>query len=204
MASAGCMQVCTSLQADNHASTPPLSFLQAKCPFCRPTNSNKALKGYNLVIKSRCSGNKSLRRDELQSVFLGSWWIVKWWGQWLISVPQLSQWFEFPSLLLVGWQDSIQSANCSFSYLLMFCFGNTRKSKENLCSSCLTTCAQILLKHDRKWCAFVLHLVTLPILEQQIRRLVKKKSVCLCFWLWLHSGFISFVFILAQSFYFTN
>jgi len=33
------MQVCTSLQTDNHASTPPLSFLQAGCPSCRPTNS---------------------------------------------------------------------------------------------------------------------------------------------------------------------
>jgi len=30
--------------ADNHASTPPLSFLQAGCPSCRPTNSFKALK----------------------------------------------------------------------------------------------------------------------------------------------------------------
>ena len=38
------MQVCTSLQADNHASTPPLSFLQAGCPSCHPTNSIKALK----------------------------------------------------------------------------------------------------------------------------------------------------------------
>jgi len=37
------MQVCTSLQADNHASTPPLSFLQAGWPSCRPTNSVKAL-----------------------------------------------------------------------------------------------------------------------------------------------------------------
>ena len=37
----GRMQVCTSLQADNHASTPPLSFLQAGCPSCRPTNSVK-------------------------------------------------------------------------------------------------------------------------------------------------------------------
>jgi len=35
----GHMQVCTSLQTDNHASTPPLSFLQAGCPSCRPTNS---------------------------------------------------------------------------------------------------------------------------------------------------------------------
>jgi len=38
------MQVCTSPQTDNHASTPPLSFLQAGCPSCRPTNSAKALK----------------------------------------------------------------------------------------------------------------------------------------------------------------
>ena len=34
----------TSLQTDNHATTPPLSFLQAGCPSCRPTNSVKALK----------------------------------------------------------------------------------------------------------------------------------------------------------------
>jgi len=38
------MQVCISLQTDNHASTPLLSFLQAGCPSCRPTNSVKALK----------------------------------------------------------------------------------------------------------------------------------------------------------------
>jgi len=41
----GHMQVCTSLQTDNHASTPPLSFLQVGCPSCRPTNSVKAVKG---------------------------------------------------------------------------------------------------------------------------------------------------------------
>jgi len=40
----GHMQVGTSLQADNHASTPSLSFLQAGFPSCRPTNSIKALK----------------------------------------------------------------------------------------------------------------------------------------------------------------
>jgi len=48
----GHMQVCTLLQPDNHASTPPpLSFLQAGCPSCHPTNSVKALKAsllYNL------------------------------------------------------------------------------------------------------------------------------------------------------------
>ena len=41
----GHMQVCTSLQTDNHTSTPPLSFLQTGCPSCCLTNSIKALRG---------------------------------------------------------------------------------------------------------------------------------------------------------------
>jgi len=39
----GHMQVCTSLQTDNHASTPPLSFLQAGCPsnqHCQSTDGS--------------------------------------------------------------------------------------------------------------------------------------------------------------------
>jgi len=40
----GRIQVCTLLQTDNHASSPPLSFLQAGCPSGCPTNSVKALK----------------------------------------------------------------------------------------------------------------------------------------------------------------
>ena len=40
----GRMQVCTSLQTDNHASTHHSVFLQAGCPSCCPTNSVKALK----------------------------------------------------------------------------------------------------------------------------------------------------------------
>ena len=39
----GHVQVWTSLQTDNHASTPPLSFLQAGCPSCCLTNNVKAL-----------------------------------------------------------------------------------------------------------------------------------------------------------------
>jgi len=46
----GHMQVCTLLQRDNHASTPPLSFLQAGCPSCRPTNSVKALKSLYQIL----------------------------------------------------------------------------------------------------------------------------------------------------------
>jgi len=40
----GHMQVCTSLQIDNHASTSQLFFLQAGCPSCRPTIRVDALK----------------------------------------------------------------------------------------------------------------------------------------------------------------
>jgi len=38
----GYMQVCTSLQTDNHTNTPPLSFLQAGCHSCCPTKALKA------------------------------------------------------------------------------------------------------------------------------------------------------------------
>ena len=50
----GHMQVCTSLQTDNHASTPPLSFLQAGCPSCHPTNSVKALNSTQNRSFQRC------------------------------------------------------------------------------------------------------------------------------------------------------
>ena len=45
----GYMQVCTLLQTDNHSSIPALSFLQAGCPSCRPTNSVKALKAFKAL-----------------------------------------------------------------------------------------------------------------------------------------------------------
>jgi len=48
----GHMQVCTSLQTDNHASTSPLSFLQARCPSYRPTNSVNALKALKHLEKN--------------------------------------------------------------------------------------------------------------------------------------------------------
>jgi len=36
VASAGHVQVCTSLQTDNHASTSPLSFFTGRMPFLPP------------------------------------------------------------------------------------------------------------------------------------------------------------------------
>ena len=49
------MQVCTSLQTDDHTSTPPLSFLQAGWRSCRPTNSGKALKANTTNGNCCCS-----------------------------------------------------------------------------------------------------------------------------------------------------
>jgi len=40
----GHMQVCTTIQSDNHASTPPLSFLQAGCTEGKSTKKNKKKK----------------------------------------------------------------------------------------------------------------------------------------------------------------
>jgi len=59
----GHMQVCTSLQTDNHASTPPLCLLQAGCPSCRPTHSVKALKAANSICECN-SGYRPHGHDE--------------------------------------------------------------------------------------------------------------------------------------------
>jgi len=57
----GRMQVCTSLQMDNHASTSLLSFLQAGRPSCRPTNSVKALKASLCHMMTEACDNSSVK-----------------------------------------------------------------------------------------------------------------------------------------------
>jgi len=41
----GHMQVCTSLQTDNHASTPPFSFFTGRVPFLLPNQQRKSTEG---------------------------------------------------------------------------------------------------------------------------------------------------------------
>jgi len=62
----GRVQVCTSLQTDNHASTPPLSFLQAGWPSC-------SLQCFDAVgwVAGRASGHKKL-----------SGWFLAWLSVW--------------------------------------------------------------------------------------------------------------------------
>jgi len=67
----GHMQVCTSLQTDNHANTSPLSFLQAGCPSCRPTNSIKALKAGMAHETINCMLTYSLHAFSALSLLAG-------------------------------------------------------------------------------------------------------------------------------------
>ena len=59
--------ICTSLQTDNHASTASLSFLQAYCSSCCPSNSIKALKAHwlaePLLVDKSCSNNYTARQN---------------------------------------------------------------------------------------------------------------------------------------------
>jgi len=42
----GYMQVCTLLQTDNHASTPPLSFFTGRMPFLPPNLLRQSTEGH--------------------------------------------------------------------------------------------------------------------------------------------------------------
>jgi len=46
----GYMQICTSLQTDNHASTPPLLFFTGQMPFLLPNQQQQSTEGKNLCM----------------------------------------------------------------------------------------------------------------------------------------------------------
>jgi len=52
----GHMQVCTLLQTDNHASTPPLRFFTGRMPFLPPNQQRQSTEGirYNVTIVTLC------------------------------------------------------------------------------------------------------------------------------------------------------
>jgi len=93
----GHMQICTSLQSDNHANNPPLSFLQAGCPSCRPPNSVKALKA---ITFSKLKTNLN--------------------QQWLFAqqsmMQDLSSAAAFEMKITTGWSISVQRSK-AFHYL---------------------------------------------------------------------------------------
>jgi len=53
------MQVCTSLQTDNHASTPLLSFFTGRMPFLPPNQQHQSTEGTPILKKQKNQGNKN-------------------------------------------------------------------------------------------------------------------------------------------------
>jgi len=47
----GHMQVCTSLQTDKHASTPPLKFFTGRMPFLPPNQQRQSTEGMDQTLK---------------------------------------------------------------------------------------------------------------------------------------------------------
>jgi len=45
------MQVCTSLQTDNHANTPPLSFFTGRMPFLPPNQQRQSTEGKLYILE---------------------------------------------------------------------------------------------------------------------------------------------------------
>jgi len=44
------MQICTSLQTNNHASTPPLSFFTGRMPFLPPNQQRQSTEGTIVIV----------------------------------------------------------------------------------------------------------------------------------------------------------
>jgi len=62
------MQVCTSLQTDNHASTPPLSFFTGLMPFLPPNQQSQSTEGIPFISPHFiCNTNKKTCTAEINS-----------------------------------------------------------------------------------------------------------------------------------------
>jgi len=59
------MQVCTSLQTDNHANTPPLSFFTGRMPFLPPNQQRQSTEGSLRALKFK-KKNKKYQYDSVQ------------------------------------------------------------------------------------------------------------------------------------------
>ena len=89
----GHMQICTLTQTHNHASIPPLSFLQAGCPSCHPTNSIKALKA-----PMHCkTANKYVKTEKL--ILYLTVFVVQFYPGWVL--PKLIIRIRFTVILLL-------------------------------------------------------------------------------------------------------
>jgi len=60
----GRMQVCTSLQTDDHASIPPLCFLTGRMPFLPPSQQRQSTEGKITEGKQQQQQQQQQKRDD--------------------------------------------------------------------------------------------------------------------------------------------
>jgi len=60
------MQVCTSLQTDNHASTPPLNFFTGRMPFLPPNQQRQSTEGHYFTVNILDINKKAEEGTELK------------------------------------------------------------------------------------------------------------------------------------------
>jgi len=60
------MQVCISLQTDNHASTPPLNFFTGRMPFLPPNQQHQSTEGHYFTVNILDINKKAEEGTELK------------------------------------------------------------------------------------------------------------------------------------------
>jgi len=70
------MQVCTSLQTDNHASTPPLSFFTGRMPFLSPNQQRQSTEGPKFIVargSNKTAGRRQISIDSRYAAPSNAW-----------------------------------------------------------------------------------------------------------------------------------
>jgi len=62
----GHMHVCTSLQTDNHASTPPLSFFTGRMPFLPPNQQRQSTEGNVYIPYQNRTQNTEIKQCKIK------------------------------------------------------------------------------------------------------------------------------------------
>ena len=168
------MQVCTSLQTDNHANTPPLSFLQARCPSCRPTNSVKALKAWQRYINRHLPYHTILVACLIS--FTSPAYLLHTWVMWFSYAWYLcyccvqsncfvSEPAESASVSAINWYKAADFQE-RWSKKLTVHFLKAQNIQIYVCIPKLFLCQQDFL--NKLWCIFLIFLQMVPYVQKTI------------------------------------
>jgi len=88
----GHMQACTSLQTDNHTSTPPFSFFTGRMHFLLPDQQHQSTEG--TIITLKCESDQQVPGGVPASSYLTSVWLCRSQTVMLPSLQQLKHTLE--------------------------------------------------------------------------------------------------------------